>query len=71
MNILDNSSKRNLAKLSNLAGVCNRYGVPNYAGAAIALTTMVHYAIITRDDRSEVVGSQKLGDERMEYGEWK
>ena len=27
-----NSSKRNLSKLSNLASVCDRYGVSNYAG---------------------------------------
>ena len=28
----DNSSKRNWTKLSNLASVCDRYGVSNYAG---------------------------------------
>ena len=27
----DNSSKRNLSKLPNLASVCDRYGVSNYA----------------------------------------
>ena len=64
MNISDNSSKRNLTKLPTLASVCNRYGVLNYAGAAIAPATLVDYAIITKVDKSQVIGPQKLGDER-------
>ena len=69
MNISDNSSKRNLTKLSTLASVCNRYGVSNYAGAAIALATLVDYAIITKVDKSQVIGPQKLGDERRQCRE--
>ena len=48
INILDNSSKRNLTKLPTLASVCDRYDVSNYAGAAIASATLVDYAIITK-----------------------
>ena len=65
MNISDNSSKRNLTKLPTLASVCDRYGVSKYAGAAIASATLVDYAIITKVDKSQVIGPQKLGDERM------
>ena len=64
MNISDNSSKKNLTKFPTLASVCDRYGVSNYAGAAIALATLVDYAIITKVDKSQVIGPQKLGDER-------
>ena len=64
MNISDNSSKRNLTKLPTLASVCDRYDVSNYAGAAIASATLVDYAIITKVDKSQVIGPQKLGDER-------
>ena len=59
MNISDNSSKRDLTKLLTPASVCDRYGVSNYAGAAIASATLVDYAIITK-----VIGPQKLADER-------
>ena len=75
MNISDNSSKRNLTKLPTLASVCNRYGVSNYAGAAIASATLVDYAIITKVDKSittkvdKIIGPQKLGDERRRYKE--
>ena len=48
MNMSDNSSKRNLTKLSTLASVCDRYGVSNYTGAASA--TLVNYAIVTKVD---------------------
>ena len=64
INISDNSSKRNLTKLPILASVCNRYGVSNYAGAAIASAMLVDYTIITKVDKSKVIGPQKLGDER-------
>ena len=64
INISDNSSKRNLTKLATLDSVCDRYGVSNYAGAAIALATLVDYAIITKVDKSQVIGPQKLEDER-------
>ena len=47
INISDNSSKRNLTRLPTLASVCARYGVSNYAGAAIASATLIDYAIIT------------------------
>ena len=63
-NISDNNSKRNLPKLPTLASVCDRYGISNYAGAAIASATLVDYAIITKVDKSKVIEPQKLGDER-------
>ena len=69
MNISDNSSKRSLTKLPTLASVCDRYGVSNYAGAATASTTLVDYAIITKVDKSQVIGPQKLGDERRQCKE--
>ena len=70
INISDNSSKRNLTKLPTLASVCDRYGVSNYAGAAIASAMLVDYAIITKVDKSQVIGPQKLGDgeEAMQRG---
>ena len=40
------------------------YGVSNYAGAAIASSTLVDYAIITKVDKIQDIGPQKLGDER-------
>ena len=66
-NISENSSKKNLIKLPTLASVCNRYGVSNYAGAAIASATLVNYAIITKVDKSKIIGPQKLGDEKRRY----
>ena len=62
MNISDNSSKRNLTKLPTLASVCDKYGVSNYAGAAIASAMPVDYAIITKVDKSQVITPQKLGN---------
>ena len=64
MNISDNSSKKNLTKLPTLASVCDRYGVSNHAGAAIASAMLVDYASITKVDKSQVIEPQKLGDER-------
>ena len=69
INISDNSSNRNLTKLLTLASVCNRYGVSNYAGAAIASAMLVDYAIITKVDNSQVIGPQKLRDERRQCRE--
>ena len=69
MNISNNSSKRNLTKLPTLASVCDRYGVSNYAGVAIASSTLVDYVIITIVDKSQVIGPQKLGDERRQCRE--
>ena len=63
-NTSDNSSKRNLTKLPNLASVCDRYGVSNYAAAAIASATLLDYGIITKVNTSQIIGPQKLGDER-------
>ena len=61
-NISDNSSKRNLTKRPTLASVCDRYGVSNYANAAIASATLVDYAIITKVIKSQVIGPEKLGE---------
>ena len=52
MNIPHNSFKTNLTKLSTLTLVCNKYGVSNYAGAAIASATLVDYSIINKADKS-------------------
>ena len=67
----DNSSKRNLTKLSNLVSVCDRYCVSNYAGAAIASATLVDYGIIIKVNSSQIIGPQKLGDERSRCREEK
>ena len=64
INISDNSFKRNLTKLPTLASVCYRYGVSNDAGAAIASSTLIDYSTITKVDKSQIIGPQKLGDER-------
>ena len=62
--ISDDSFKRNVTKRPNLASVCNRYGMSNYAIAARASATMVDYVIITKVNRSQIIGSQKLVDEK-------
>ena len=36
--LLDNSSKRNMSKLPNLASVCDRYGASNYASDSLCHT---------------------------------
>ena len=64
MNISDNNSKRNWTKLPTFASVSDKYGVSNYAGAAIASATLIDYAIITKVDKSRVIGPHKLGDEK-------
>ena len=56
--------KKNLTKLSNLASVCDRFYVSNYAAAAIASATLVDHGIITKVNSSQIIGPQKLGDER-------
>ena len=56
MTMSDNSSKRNLTKLFNLASVCDRYGMSNYAGADIASATLVDYGIITKVNTSQTIG---------------
>ena len=60
--MLDNSSKRNLSKLPNLASVCDRYGVSIML--VLASATLVDYSIITKVNTSQIIGPQKLGDER-------
>ena len=57
----NSSSERNLTKLPNLASVCHRYGVSNYAGATIASATLVDYDIITKVNTNQFIGLQKLG----------
>ena len=53
-----------MTKLPALAFICDRYGVSNYAGTAIASATLVDYAIITKVDKSQVIKPRKLGEER-------
>ena len=60
--MLDNSSKRNLSKLPNLASVCDRYGVSIML--VLASAALVDYGIITKVNTSHIIGPQKLGDER-------
>ena len=61
----NNSSKKNWTKRPNLASVCFRYGLSNYAGVAITSATLVDYGIITKVNTSQIIiGLEKLGDER-------
>ena len=60
----DNCSKKNVIKLSNLASVCDRYGVSNYAGVAVTSATIIDYDIIIKMNTSQIIGPKKLGDER-------
>jgi hypothetical protein len=60
----ENRSKRNLIKLPTLARECDRYGVSNSAGAAIATATLIDYGIITQDDPSSVIDRSKLRRQR-------
>ena len=63
--IFDKSSPRNLTKLPNIASIGDRYGVSNYTGATIASATLTDCRIIPKHDKSQVIGRQKLGDERI------
>jgi hypothetical protein len=64
---LVDKGKNNMTRLPNLAAVCDRYCVSNYAGAAIASAVLTDYGLITAFDKSQVIGPQKLADERRRY----
>ena len=57
-------SERNMTKLPTVARECDRYGVSNTAGAAIATAALVDYGIITASNSTAVIDRCKLRRER-------
>lgn len=41
--------------------------ISDYVGAAIATATLTDYGIITKDDKSQVIGPHELRDARQKY----
>ena len=64
---LTDTSSQNRTRLPTLAAACDRYLISDYAGAAIATATLTDYGIITKDDKSQVIGPHKLRDARQKY----
>jgi len=54
------TTSRNNTELTQLAKVCERYGVSNTAAAAIATATLMDYGIVTENDKSQVIDSKKV-----------
>jgi hypothetical protein len=53
-----------MKSLPTLARECDRYGVSNTVGVAIATATLIDYGIVTDDDTSLTVDRSKLWRER-------
>ena len=51
---------RNNMSLRNLAKECDRWGVSNRAGAAIANTALIDAGVITPQDQTSVIDKSKL-----------
>ena len=49
-NLSESCAKRNMTKFPTVARECDRYGVSNAAGAAIATAALTDYGIITSDN---------------------
>lgn len=58
------SSTRNVIKIPTVARECDRYGVSDTAGAAIATATLIDYGIITSTDSTAVIDRSKLRRQR-------
>ena len=61
--------QQNQVMLKELAMVCEQYEVSNRADAAIALTTLKAFGIVTKEDKRYVVDRSKLQRERQKYRE--
>ena len=59
--------KQNRMVLRNLAKECDRWGVSNRAGAAIANAVLIDAGVITSEDQTNVIDKNKLRRSREEY----
>jgi len=55
---------KNMMPLPTLSRECDRYGVSNTVGAAIATATLTDYGIVTENDKTLAVDRSKLWRER-------
>lgn len=62
-----NISSQNRTRLLTLTAACDQFFISNYAEAAIATTALTDYGIITKVDKSQVIGPHKLCDVRQKY----
>lgn len=63
----EEESSRNNKSLPTLSRECDRYGVSNTVGAAIATAVLVDYGLVTDDDKSSAIDRSKLWRERERY----
>lgn len=63
------TSSRNIKSLPTLSRECDRYGVSNTVGAAIATAVLVDYGLVTDDDKSLAIDRSKLWRERQLFQE--
>ena len=63
-NLSESRETRNMTKFPTVARECDRYGVSNVAGAAIATTALIDYGIITSDNCTAVIDKSKLRRQR-------
>jgi hypothetical protein len=61
------TSSRNTKSLPTLSRECDRYGVSNTVGAAIATAVLVDYGLVTDEDNSAAIDRSKLWRERERF----
>ena len=66
--ISENDPKHNVRKLPKLARMCDRYGISDRAGAAIANAVLQDYGIIAKHNPRDVIDRSKLCRERERLG---
>lgn len=62
----ESESGRNLMKFPTVARECDRYGVSDAAGAAIATAALTDYGIIKEHDRTAIIDRAKLRRQRQQ-----
>lgn len=62
----ETESSRNMTKFPTVARECDRYGISDTAGAAIATAVLVDYGIIKKDDRIAIIDRAKLRRQRQQ-----
>jgi len=65
-NASNKCSQRNMMKIPRVAHECDRYGVSNAAGAAIATAALTDYGIIDENDSTAVIDHSKLRHQRQQ-----
>ena len=61
----EHRSQRNMMKFPTVARECDRYGVSNAAGAAIATAALTEYGTINQSDSTAVIDRAKLRRQRQ------